>query len=148
MDWRPPCPTPLCFVGMQFLSILTNRIAEFRLKSPALRPAKVRHYYKQNRHNPKGLTDRTSLYRSALSSNIPDGDEWLECPVKWFWWRIGVGDGGWKRHPCESDWFRNRGHPFKFEDSKNLSQSLHSSKIHFNENRSSRLPGEILISSD
>ena len=36
----------------------------------------------------------------------------------------------------------------KFEDIKNLSQSLHSSKIHLNENRSSRLPGEILISSD
>lgn len=48
MAWRPPCPTPLCFVGVQFLSTLTSRIA----KQERL----IRHYYKQNRYDPKGLT--------------------------------------------------------------------------------------------
>ena len=62
MAWRPPCPTPLCFVGMQFLSISTNRIA----KQERL----IRHYYKQIRYDPKGLTCLTDRGPKALIAGV------------------------------------------------------------------------------
>ncbi len=62
MAWRPPCPTPLCFVGMQFLSISTNRIA----KQERLN----RHYYKQIRYDPKGLTRLTDRGPKASIAGV------------------------------------------------------------------------------
>ena len=62
MAWRPPCPTPLCFVGVQFLSTLTSRIA----KQERL----IRHYYKQNRYDPKGLTSLTDRGPKASMGEV------------------------------------------------------------------------------
>ena len=62
MAWRPPCPTPLCFVGVQFLSTLTSRIA----KQERL----IRHYYKQIRYDPKGLTSLTDRGPNASIAGV------------------------------------------------------------------------------